>query len=109
MTKINITLDDQNELNEILNEVSKKAKELQEVITRLEQFEIKISVSPQQKQYRKVIGLEMDFEDKIIELSDWLIEQSETYREALIKLEKLTKDIAHEIILRAIEQKKNKE
>lgn len=47
----------------------------------------------------------MDFEDKIIELSDWLIEQSETYREALIKLEKLTKNIAHEIILRAIEQK----
>ena len=42
-----ITLDDQNELNEILNEVS-KAKELQEAITRLEQFEIKISVSPQQ-------------------------------------------------------------
>lgn len=48
MTKINITLDDQNELNEILNEVSKKTKELQEAITRLEQFEIKISVSPQQ-------------------------------------------------------------
>ena len=41
MTKINITLEDQNELNEVLNEVSKKAKELQEAITRLEQFEIK--------------------------------------------------------------------
>lgn len=26
MTKINITLDDQNELNEILNEVSKKSQ-----------------------------------------------------------------------------------
>ena len=44
MTKINITLEGQNELNEILNEVAKKAKELQEAITRLEQFEIKISV-----------------------------------------------------------------
>lgn len=44
MTKINITLENQNELNEILNEVSKKAKELQEAIIRLEQFEIKISV-----------------------------------------------------------------
>ena len=47
----------------------------------------------------------MDFENEIIELSDWLIEQSETYREALIKLEKLTENIAREIILRAIEQK----
>lgn len=45
MTKINFTLENQNELNEILNEVSKKAKELQKAITRLEQFEIKISVS----------------------------------------------------------------
>lgn len=45
MTKINITLENQNEFNEILNEVAKKAKELQEAITRLEQFEIKISVS----------------------------------------------------------------
>lgn len=49
----------------------------------------------------------MDFEDEIIKLSDLLIEQSETYSEALIKLQKLTKDIAHEVILRAIEQKKN--
>lgn len=48
----------------------------------------------------------MDFENEIIELSDWLIEQSETYSDALIKLQKLTKDIADEIILRAIEQKK---
>jgi hypothetical protein len=51
----------------------------------------------------------MDFEDEIIKLSDLLIEQSETYSEALIKLQKFTKDIAHEVILRAIEQKKNKE
>ena len=51
----------------------------------------------------------MDFEDEIIKLSDLLIEQSETYSEAWIKLQKLTKDIAHEVILRAIEQKKNKE
>ncbi|WP_157915962.1 hypothetical protein [Escherichia coli] len=51
----------------------------------------------------------MDFDDEIIKLSDLLIEQSETYSEALIKLQKLTKDIAHEVILRAIEQKKNKE
>ena len=51
----------------------------------------------------------MDFEDEIIKLSDLLIEQSETYSEALIKLKKLKKDIAHEVILRAIEQKKNKE
>lgn len=47
----------------------------------------------------------MDFEDEIIKVSDWLIEQSETYSDALIKLQKLTKDIAHEIVLRAIEQK----
>ena len=47
----------------------------------------------------------MDFENKIIELSDWLIEQSETYSEALIKLQKLIKDIVNEINLRAIEQK----
>ena len=47
----------------------------------------------------------MDFENKIIELSDWLIEQSETYSEALIKLQKLINDIVNEINLRAIEQK----
>ena len=44
----------------------------------------------------------MDFEDEIIKVSDWLIEQSDTYREALIKLEKLTKKIYQEINLRAI-------
>lgn len=48
MRKINITLEGQNELNEILNEVAKKVKELQEAIARLEKFEIKISVSQQQ-------------------------------------------------------------
>ena len=48
MRKIKITLEGQNELNEILNEVAKKAKELQKAIARLEQFEIKISVSQQQ-------------------------------------------------------------
>ena len=48
MRKINITLEGQNELNEILKEVAKKAKELQEAIARLEKFEIKISVSQQQ-------------------------------------------------------------
>lgn len=47
----------------------------------------------------------MDFEDEIIKVSDWLIEQSETYSDALIKSQKLTNDIANEIILRAIEQK----
>lgn len=47
----------------------------------------------------------MDFENKVIELSDWLIEQSETYSDALIKLQKLIKDIVNEINLRAIEQK----
>lgn len=47
----------------------------------------------------------MDFEDEIIKVSDWLIEQSETYSDALIKSQKLTTDIANEIILRALEQK----
>lgn len=47
----------------------------------------------------------MDCENKVIELSDWLIEQSETYSDALIKLQKLIKDIVNEINLRAIEQK----
>jgi len=44
MGKINIVLENLNELNKILNEVVKKTEELQEAITRLEQFEIKISV-----------------------------------------------------------------
>lgn len=48
MGLINIKLEGQNELNELLDEIAKKAKELQEAITRLEQFEIKISVSQQQ-------------------------------------------------------------
>lgn len=48
MGKINIVLENLNELNEILNEVVKKTGELQEAITRLEQFEIKVSFSQQQ-------------------------------------------------------------
>ena len=47
----------------------------------------------------------MDFENEIIELSDWLIEQSETYSDALIKLQKLTNYIVHEIFLMALDQK----
>nr|DAJ28203.1 MAG TPA: hypothetical protein [Caudoviricetes sp.] len=48
MGKINIVLENLNELNEILNEVVKKTGELQEAINRLEQFEIKVSFSQQQ-------------------------------------------------------------
>lgn len=45
MGTINIKLENQNELNELLNDINKKTKELQEAITQLEQFEIKISIS----------------------------------------------------------------
>nr|DAR23781.1 MAG TPA: hypothetical protein [Caudoviricetes sp.] len=48
MGTINIKLENQNELNELLNDINKKTKELLEAITRLEQFEIKISISQQQ-------------------------------------------------------------
>lgn len=48
MGKINIFLENINELNKILNEVVKKTEELQEAITQLEQFEIKVSFSQQQ-------------------------------------------------------------
>nr|DAN31669.1 MAG TPA: hypothetical protein [Caudoviricetes sp.] len=48
MGKINIVLENLNELNKILNEVVKKTEELQEAITQLEQFEIKVSFSQQQ-------------------------------------------------------------
>lgn len=48
MGKINIVLENLNELNKILNEVVKKTEELQEAITRFEQFEIEISFSQQQ-------------------------------------------------------------
>ncbi|MES9544508.1 hypothetical protein D8824_05205 [Streptococcus intermedius] len=44
-------------------------------------------------------------EDKVIELADWLINQSKTYSEAMIACEKLLKDVAHEIQLRALENK----
>lgn len=48
MGKINIVLENLDELNIILNEVVKKTEELKEAITQLEQFEIKISFSQQQ-------------------------------------------------------------
>lgn len=44
-------------------------------------------------------------EDKVIELADWLINQSKTYREAVIACERLSKNVAHEIQLRALENK----
>ena len=50
-----------------------------------------------------VISLNTGFEDKVIEISDWLIDQSETYREAKIACEKLLKQVTHEIELRALE------
>ena len=49
------------------------------------------------------------FEDKVVEISDWLIDQSETYSEAKSKCMKLTADVAHEIELRALESKIEKE
>lgn len=44
-------------------------------------------------------------EDKVIELADWCIGQSETYSEARVACERLLKDVAHEITLRALENK----
>lgn len=44
-------------------------------------------------------------EDKIIELADYLISESKTYREAKIACEKLLKQVSHEIELRALESK----
>lgn len=44
-------------------------------------------------------------EDKVIELADWFINQSTTYREAMIACERLSKNVAHEIQLRALESK----
>ena len=41
--------------------------------------------------------------------SDWLIEESETYSEAKSKCMKLMGDVAHEIELRALESKIQKE
>lgn len=42
-------------------------------------------------------------EDKIIELADYFISESKTYREAKIACEKLLKQVTHEIELRALE------
>lgn len=44
-------------------------------------------------------------DDKIIELADYFINQSKTYREAVIACERLSKNVAHEIQLRALENK----
>lgn len=55
------------------------------------------------------IDLNTSLEDKVIEISDWLIDQSETYSEAKSKCMKLMGDVAHEIELRALESKIEKE
>ena len=44
-------------------------------------------------------------EDKIIELADYFISESTTYREAKIVSEKLFRQVSHEIELRAMESK----
>ena len=44
-------------------------------------------------------------EDKIIELADYFISESTTYREAKIACEKLLKQVSHEIELGAMESK----
>ena len=44
-------------------------------------------------------------EDKVIELADYSISESKTYREAKIACEKLLKQVSHEIELRAMESK----
>ena len=46
---------------------------------------------------------ELELEDKIIELADYVISKSTTYREAKIACEKLLRQVAHEIELRALE------
>lgn len=56
-----------------------------------------------------VINLNTGSEDKVVEISDWLIEQSETYSEAKSKCMKLMANVAHEIELRALESKIEKE
>lgn len=68
---------------------------------------------PSQIYYSKLgengIGLETDIggwmEDKVIELADYFISESTTYREAKIACEKLLKQVSHEIELRAMESK----
>lgn len=42
-------------------------------------------------------------EDKIIELADYFISKNSTYREAKIACEKLLRQVAHEIEVRALE------
>ena len=42
-------------------------------------------------------------EDRIIELADYFISESITYREAKIACEKLFRQVSHEIELRAME------
>ena len=56
-----------------------------------------------------VISLNTGSEDKVVEISDWLINQSETYSEAKSKCMKLMGDVAHEIELQALESKIEKE
>lgn len=56
-----------------------------------------------------VISSNANSEDKVIEISDWLIDRSETYSEAKSKCMKLMTDVAHEIELRALESKIQKE
>ena len=56
-----------------------------------------------------VISFNTGSEYKVVEISDWLIDQSETYSEAKSKCMKLMGDVAHEIELRALESKIQKE
>lgn len=56
-----------------------------------------------------VMNFSTGFEDKVVEISDWLIDQSETYSEAKSKCMKLMANVAHEIELRALESKIKKE
>ena len=44
-------------------------------------------------------------EDKIIELADYFISESTTYREAKIACEQLFRQVSYEIELRAMESK----
>lgn len=44
-------------------------------------------------------------EDKVIELADYFISESKTYREAKIACEKLLRQVSHEIELRALESR----
>ena len=55
------------------------------------------------------ISLNAISEDKVIEISDWLIDRSETYSEAKRKCLKLMADVTHEIEFRALESKIEKE